>query len=72
MDWKGGRRSNNIDDLRNSPGAAGGIGLIGLAFRFIPFLIRTSVVSVDFIDLRPCLGRREIIGNRSVTSQYAN
>jgi predicted metalloprotease len=43
MDWKGGRRSNNIDDLRSSPGAAGGIGLVALAFRFIPFLIRTSV-----------------------------
>lgn len=41
MDWKDGRRSNNVDDLRNSPMAGGGMGLLGLAFRFLPYLIQT-------------------------------
>lgn len=44
MDWKGGRRSDNIDDLRNSSASAGGgAGLIGLVFRFLPFLLRTKI-----------------------------
>jgi len=43
MDWKGGRRSNNVDDLRNSSGSGGGgLGLIGLVLRFLPFLLRTK------------------------------
>lgn len=40
MDWRGGRRSNNVDDLRNSSGA-GGMGLLGLVLRFLPFLLQT-------------------------------
>src|SRR3954462_4908720 len=42
MDWKGGRRSNNVDDQRNSPLAASAGGL-GLLFRFLPFLISTKI-----------------------------
>jgi len=44
MDWKGGRRSSNIDDQRNSPlSANAGGGAILLLFRFLPFLIRTKI-----------------------------
>ncbi|MBK8186234.1 MAG: zinc metallopeptidase [Cellvibrio sp.] len=44
MDWKGGRRSDNVDDLRNSPmSAGGGMGLIGLVLRFLPFLLQTKL-----------------------------
>ncbi len=41
MDWKGGRRSNNVDDQRNSPlsSASGGGALL---FRFIPLLLGTK------------------------------
>ena len=42
MDWKGGRRSNNVDDQRNSPLAAGAGGL-AILFRFLPFLISTKI-----------------------------
>lgn len=42
MDWKGGRRSSNIDDQRNSPLAAGAGG-IGILFRFLPYLITTKI-----------------------------
>ncbi|GGY72034.1 hypothetical protein GCM10011613_16210 [Cellvibrio zantedeschiae] len=42
MDWKGGRRSSNIDDQRNSPLAAGAGG-IGILLRFLPYLIGTKV-----------------------------
>ena len=42
MDWKGGRRSNNIDDQRNSPLAASAGGL-AILFRFLPFLISTKI-----------------------------
>lgn len=41
MDWKGGRRSNNIDDQRNSPLAAGTGGL-GILIRFLPYLLMTK------------------------------
>lgn len=42
MDWKGGRRSNNVEDLRNSSlgASAGGIAIL---FRFLPFLISTKI-----------------------------
>jgi predicted metalloprotease len=42
MDWKGGRRSNNVEDLRGSPLAAGAGGL-AILFRFLPFLISTKI-----------------------------
>lgn len=42
MDWKGGRRSNNIEDLRNSPVSAG-VGGAALLLRFVPFLLGTKV-----------------------------
>jgi uncharacterized protein len=43
MDWKGGRRSDNVEDQRNSPlsagmGGAGG----GLLLRLIPYLLGSS------------------------------
>lgn len=41
MDWKGGRRSNNIEDLRNSPVSAG-VGGAALLFRLVPFLLGTK------------------------------
>ena len=44
MRWKDGRRSNNLDDLRNTPAssamAAGGIGIL---LRVVPFLLRTKI-----------------------------
>lgn len=44
MDWKGGRRSDNVDDLRSSSASAGGgMGLIGLVLRFLPFLLQTKL-----------------------------
>jgi uncharacterized protein len=43
MDWKGGRRSDNLEDLRGSPSAGGGMGLLGLVFRFLPFLLKTAI-----------------------------
>lgn len=42
MDWKGRRRSNNVQDLRNSPMSAG-VGGAALLFRFVPFLLGTKV-----------------------------
>jgi uncharacterized protein len=42
MDWKGGRRSSNIDDQRSAGPAMGGAGGLGLLFRFLPFLLRTK------------------------------
>lgn len=42
MDWKGERRSNNIDDQRNAPLAAG-IGGAAILFRFLPYLIGTKI-----------------------------
>jgi len=48
MDWKGGRRSNNVDDQRNSPLAASAGGL-GLLFRFLPFLISTKIGRVILV-----------------------
>lgn len=42
MDWKGSRRSDNVEDLRNSsiPASAGGLALL---FRFLPYLIGTKI-----------------------------
>lgn len=42
MDWKGERRSNNIEDLRNSPVAAG-TGGAAILLRFLPYLITTKI-----------------------------
>ena len=42
MDWKGGRRSNNVEDLRGAPLAAGAGGL-AILFRFLPFLLSTRI-----------------------------
>jgi len=42
MDWRDGRRSNNVDDARNSP-ASSGIGGLGLLLRFVPYLIGTKI-----------------------------
>lgn len=41
MDWKGERRSSNIDDQRNAPLAAG-VGGAAILFRFLPYLITTK------------------------------
>jgi predicted metalloprotease len=42
MDWKGGRRSNNVDDQRNTPLSASGGGAV-LLLRFLPFLLRSKI-----------------------------
>jgi predicted metalloprotease len=42
MDWKGGRRSDNIEDLRNSPLSAG-VGGAAILFRLLPFLLRSKI-----------------------------
>jgi predicted metalloprotease len=42
MDWKGERRSNNIDDQRSAPLAAG-VGGAAILFRFLPYLIGTKI-----------------------------
>lgn len=42
MDWKGGRRSNNVEDQRNSP-LSSGSGGGALLFRFIPLLLGTKL-----------------------------
>lgn len=41
MDWKGGRRSRNIDDQRNAPLAAG-VGGAAMLLRFLPYLLTTK------------------------------
>ncbi|HEY8941784.1 MAG TPA: neutral zinc metallopeptidase, partial [Cellvibrio sp.] len=41
MDWKGGRRSDNIEDRRDYSAAGAGAGL-GLLLRFVPFLLQTK------------------------------
>lgn len=41
MDWKGGRRSDNIEDRRDYSSAGAGAGL-GLLLRFLPFLLQTK------------------------------
>jgi len=43
MDWRGGRRSNNIEDQRNSSPMAAGIGGAGLILRFLPYLLGTKI-----------------------------
>jgi uncharacterized protein len=44
MDWKDGRRSNNVEDQRNSPLSAGGGGMgAGLLLRAVPYLLGSSV-----------------------------
>jgi len=42
MDWKGERRSSNVDDQRNAPLAAG-VGGAAILFRFLPYLITTKI-----------------------------
>lgn len=42
MDWKGERRSSNIEDQRNTPLAAG-VGGAAILFRFLPYLIGTKI-----------------------------
>lgn len=42
MDWKGGRRSDNIEDRREYSAAGAGAGL-GLLLRFLPFLLQTKM-----------------------------
>lgn len=41
MDWKGGRRSENIEDRRDFSAAGAGAGL-GLLLRLLPFLLQTK------------------------------
>ncbi len=41
MDWKGGRRSDNIEDRRDFSAAGAGAGL-GLLLRLLPFLLQTK------------------------------
>lgn len=41
MDWKGGRRSDNIEDQRNYSAAGAGVG-VGLLLRLLPFLLQTK------------------------------
>lgn len=41
MDWKGGRRSDNIEDQRNYSAAGAGAG-VGLLLRLLPFLVQTK------------------------------
>lgn len=43
MQWKGGRRSNNVEDLRNSPGSSMAVGGLSVLFRIIPFLLGTKI-----------------------------
>lgn len=42
MRWKHGRRSDNIEDLRNSGGPSMAMGGAGMLFRIVPFLLRTK------------------------------
>jgi len=49
MDWKGGRRSNNIDDQRNSSPLAASAGGLAILFRFLPFLISTKIGRVILV-----------------------
>lgn len=42
MDWKGGRRSDNIEDRRGYSAAGAGAGL-GLLLRLLPFLLQTKI-----------------------------
>ncbi len=48
MDWKGGRRSENVDDQRNNSMAASAGGG-ALLLRFIPFLLRTKIGRIILI-----------------------
>ena len=43
MDWRGGRRSNNVEDQRNSPLSAGAPLGIGLLLRFLPYLLMSKM-----------------------------
>lgn len=42
MDWKGGRRSDNVEDRRGYSAAGAGAGL-GLLLRLLPFLLQTKI-----------------------------
>lgn len=48
MDWKGERRSSNVDDQRNSPLSAG-VGGAAILFRFLPYLITTKTGRVILV-----------------------
>jgi uncharacterized protein len=43
MDWKGGRRSDNIDDRRDSPLSAGAPAGAMLLMRFLPYLLGSRI-----------------------------
>lgn len=44
MRWKGRRQSNNVEDLRGSPGASAmGTGGLSAIFRILPFLLGTKI-----------------------------
>jgi predicted metalloprotease len=42
MDWKGGRRSDNVDDQRDSPGVPMGMAGAPPLLRLLPFLLKTK------------------------------
>lgn len=43
MRWRGGRRSENVEDLRGASMPAGGLGGASSLIRLLPFLVRTKV-----------------------------
>lgn len=43
MDWRDGRRSDNIDDQRNSPLAAGAPAGLAILIRFLPYLLGSRI-----------------------------
>lgn len=50
MRWKDGRRSNNIEDLRNTSGSSAMAGgAAGLLLRAVPFLLRTKIGRIILI-----------------------
>lgn len=71
MRWQDKRRSNNVDDRRGQSVSAGGAGIVGLALRFLPFLLRSKIGRIVLgvgvagffgaqllgIDLMPLLGQ---------------
>lgn len=79
MDWRGGRRSNNIEDQRNSPMAAG-VGGLGLILRLLPYLLGTRIgriilliaglgyVGAHFLGIDVL----QLLGGRSTSQQTVN
>lgn len=71
MRWQDKRRSSNVDDRRGQSVSAGGAGVVGLALRFLPFLLRSKIGRIILgvgvvgffgaqflgIDLMPLLGQ---------------